>query len=446
MLKAIYYIGIIFGLAFGVSFAIRLIVTGVNACFNGSPIGLLYILVVYLVLYPLARFVFDNRFNKSSLIVLIVATGNMCLGFIGLGMSHGIHPAITIAVEALAIFSFIMVRRLSGDIPPTWIMGKFPSYVVPEAVLDDCVVYRSGRKGFQVLQFAEVRGNGGGVSFLLSAWKAQINLSFETYRRGDNLYNFVAVWELSRDFNEAVRRVKEKMSRLRTILEKEGYITRLISDELEVERCLYSPLLVSDGNHVEKLDKQYLEELSVNELVPSLEAKPVLERVLTGEELERQSAGYLLILRPVVNVDKELKRAEKELKRNIEGLASNRFRKNNPASLVLMLSLTQDKSLIMQPSLEKKLRMARLKCERIIEAKRCGLWEASLFFIGKVEDITRIVGQVNTEKGSENMYGIIRRRKYSEMYNSEEVFQLLPIQISANKVQEQSCEEANFDR
>jgi hypothetical protein len=447
MLKTIYYIGIIFALAIGISFAIRLIATGVSACFNGSPLGLLYIIAVYLVLYLLARFIFNSRFSKSSLIVLGVGTGNICLGFIGLGVSNGIHPAITIAIEAIVLSVFIIIRRYSGDIPPSWIRGSFPRYVVPDAILDDCVVFRSGRKGFQVLQFAEVRGTGAEFSFLLSAWKAQINLSFETYRREGGVYNFVSVWEVSRDFGEAVERVREKMSFLRVILEKEGYVTRLIGDELEIERCLYSPLLASDGNRVEKLDKQYLDEISVNEFVPSAEVKPVLERVLSGKDFEGQSACYLLILRPVVNVDKEFARAEKELKRNIEGLASNKLRKNDPASLIVMLSLTHDKSLVMQPGVEKKLKEARVKCQRMIDAKKCGLWEVSLFLIGKGGDMTRIIRQVNTEKSGENVYSIIRRRKYSEMYNSEEVFELLPIQISMNSAQEQSCEEeANFDK
>lgn len=447
MLKTIYYIGIIVALALGVSFAIRLVATGVSACFNGSPVGLLYILAVYLVLYPVARFIFNSRFSKSSLIVLVVGTGNMCLGFIGLGVSQGIHPAITITIQAMVIFVFILLRRFSGDIPPSWVRGGFPGYVVPDAILDDYVVFRSGRKGFQVLQFAEVKGGDRGVSFLLSAWKAQINLSFETYRREGELHNFVSVWEVSRDFDEAVGRVREKMGLLRAILEKEGYVTRMVADELEIERCLYSPLLASDGNCVEKLDKQYLEGLSVNELVPGAEVKTVLQRVLSREDFEGQSAGYLLILRTVANVDKEFRRAEKELKSRIEGLASGKLRKNDPASLIVMLSLTQNKSLIMQPGLEKKLKEARVKCQRMIDAKKCGLWKVALFLIGKGGDMTRIIRQVNTEKGGENVYSIIRRRKYSEMYNSEEVFELLPIQISINSTQEQSCEEeANFDQ
>lgn len=446
MLKTIYYIGIIFALAIGISLAIRLIATGVSACFNGSPVGLLYILAVYLVLYLLARFIFNSRFSKSSLIVLVVGTGNMCLSFIGLGVSHGIHPAITAAVEVVVVSIFMVIRRYSGDIPPSWVRGSFPDYVLPDAILDDCVVFRSGRKGFQVLQFAEVRGAGTGFSFLLSAWKTQINLSFETYRREGRLYNFVSVWEVSRDFGEAVERVKEKMGFLRAVLEKEGYVTRLIVDELEIERCLYSPLLANEGNRIEKLDKQYLDEISVNEFVPSAEVKAVLERVLSGEDFEGQSACYLLILRPVSNVDKEFRKAEKELKRNIEGLTSNKLRKNDPVSLIVMLSLTQDKSLIMQPSVEKKLKEARVKCQRMIDAKKCGLWGVSLFLIGKGGDMTRIIKQVNTEKSGENVYSIIRRRKYSEMYDSEEVFELLPIQISMNSSQEQSCEEeANFD-
>nr|MDO8081843.1 hypothetical protein [Candidatus Freyarchaeota archaeon] len=446
MLKTIYYIAIIFALAIGISFAIRLIETGVSACFNGSPIGLLYILAVYLVLYLLARFIFNSRFSKSSLIVLGLGTGNICLGFIGLGVSRGIHPAITIAVEVIVVSVFIIIRRSSGDIPPTWVRGGFPGYVVPDAILDDCVVFRSGRKGFQVLQFTEVKGSGTGVSVLLSAWKAQINLSFETYRRDDALYNFVTVWEISRDFGEAVERARKKMGLLRAILEKEGYDTRLIADELEIERCLYSPLLASNGNCVEKLDKQYLDELSVNELVPSTEVKPILERVLSGEDLEEKSAGYLLLLRPVLNLDKEFRKAEKELKSKIEGLASNKFRKNDPASLIAMLSMTRDGSLIVQPGLEKKLTEARVKCQRMIDAKNCGLWGASLFFIGTGGDMTRIIRRVNTEKSGESVYNLVRRRKYTEMYNSEEVFELLPIQISMNTAQEQSYEEdAKFD-
>jgi hypothetical protein len=447
MLKGIYYIAIIFALALGIAFAIRLIVTGVSACFDGSPIGLLYILAVYLVLYPIARFVLNKRFSKSSLIVLGVGTGNMCVGFIGLGMFYGIPVGITIAIEAITIVSaFIIIRRISRSIPLPWMRGEFPHYLMPDAISDDCAVYRSGRKGFQVLQFAEVKGSGTGVSVLLSAWKAKINLSFETYRLGDELCTFVSVWETSRDFDEAVKQAREKMKLLRDMLEKEGYDTRLIADELEIERYLYSPLLTSDGNRVEKLNKKYLEQLSVHELVLSTETKPILERVLSGEDFGEESAGYVLLLRPELNLDKEFRKAEKELKRKIEKLASNRFKKNDPASMIAMLSLTRDGSLIMQPGLEKKLTEARAKCQRMIDAKNCGLWEASLFFIGTGGDMTRIVRRVNTEKSGESVYNLIRRRRYTEEYNSEEVSELLPIQISMNTTQEQTKEEdAKFD-
>jgi hypothetical protein len=441
MLKEIYYIAIIFALALGIAFAIRLIVTGISACLNGSPIGLLYILAVYLVLYPIARLVFDKRFSKSSLIVLGAGTGNMCLGFVVLGYADGIPPVLTIAIEAVVVSVFVLLRRSSGDVPLPWVRGGFPRYVVPDAILDDCAIFRCGRKGFRVIQFAEVKDSGTGASVLLSAWKARINLSFETYRRSDEVYTFVSVWETLRDFGKAVELARKKMGILKAILEKEGFETRLVTDELEVERCLYSPLLASDGNLVEKLDKKYLEQLSVHELAISAEVKPILERVLSGEDIEEESVGYLLLLQPILNLDKEFSNAEKELKRKIEGLASKKFKKNDPASLFAMLSLTRDGSLIMQPSLEKKLTEAKVRCQRMIDAKNCGLWEASLFFVGTGGDMTRIIRRVNTEKSGESVYNLVRRRKYTERYNSEEVSELLPIQASMNTAREQYHEE-----
>ncbi|MFB0561149.1 MAG: hypothetical protein ACETWM_08030 [Candidatus Lokiarchaeia archaeon] len=441
LLKLVYYGGIIFAVALAISFGIRLIQSGVNACFNGNPLGLLYILAVYLVLYLLAKFFFNKRLSKSSLVVVGVGTCNMCYGFIGLGVAYGVHPVITLAIEAVVVSVFIMMRRGSGDMPLTWVLGEFPGYVVPDAILDDCVVFRSGRKGFQVLQFAEVRGSGSGVSLLLSAWKARVNLSFETYRRNGEFYTLVSVWETSRDFDKAVGLAREKMSLLRAILENEKYETRLIADELEIESCLYSPLLAPNGNRVEKLEKQYLERLSVNELVLNAEVKPILERVLRGENFGGESVGYVLLLQPIRNVDKEFRKAEKELKLKIESLVSNKFKKNDPATLIAMLSLTRDGSLIMQPGLEKELTEARLKCQRMMEARSSGLWSASLFLIGRGGDVTRIIRQVNTEKGDESLYNLIRRRKYTEKYNSEEVSGLLPIQISMDLAQEPSCEE-----
>jgi hypothetical protein len=215
----------------------------------------------------------------------------------------------------------------------------------------------------------------------------------------------------------------------------------LIADELEIESCLYSPLLAPDGNRVEKLEKQYLEGLSVNELVLNAEVKPILERVMRGENFGGERVGYVLLLKPVLNIDKEFRKAEKELKLRIESLVSNKFKKNDPATLIAMLSLTRDGSLIMQPGLEKELTEARLKCQRMMDARSSGLWSASLFLVGREGDVTRIIRQVNTEKGDESLYNLIRRRKYTEKYNSEEVSVLLPIQISMDLAQEQSREE-----
>ncbi|MGQ9719723.1 MAG: hypothetical protein ACUVXA_00165 [Candidatus Jordarchaeum sp.] len=439
-LRLMYYGAILFVVALGISFAIRMIRTGIDACFNGSPLGLLYILAVYLVLYLLAKFVINRRFNKSSLVVVGMGTCNMCYGFIGLGISYGINPVVFVAIEAAVVAIFILIGRTSGDTPLTWVRGEFPRYVLADAILDDCVIFKSGRRGFQVMQFAEVRGSGTVGSVLLSAWKAMTNLSFEIYRRGDELLTLISVWETSRDFDEAVGRAREKMSIFRAILEKEGYETRLISDELEIERYLYSPLLAQDGNFVGELNKEYLDNLNFNELGLNEEAKPILERVKDGEVLGVESVGYVLLLQPVLNIDKEFRKAEKELKHKIERLASNKFKKNDPAALIAMLSLTQDKSLILQPGLEKEITEARVKCQRMIDAKSSGLWGASLFLVGKGGDVTRIIGQVNTEKGGECVYNLIRRRKYSEKYNSEEVSELLPIRL-VNSVQEPSCEE-----
>jgi len=104
-----------FAVALGISFAVRLVQTGVNACFNGSLIGLLYILAVYVALYLLARFVFNRWFSRSSLIVAIAGFANVSYGLIGLGSFHGVHPAVTVALEASAAAFFIVARRGAGE-------------------------------------------------------------------------------------------------------------------------------------------------------------------------------------------------------------------------------------------------------------------------------------------------------------------------------------------
>ncbi|MEX2706579.1 MAG: hypothetical protein Q6352_015205 [Candidatus Freyrarchaeum guaymaensis] len=440
-LKLLYYGAIMFAVALGISFAVRLIQTGVNACFNGSLVGLLYILAVYVAIYLLARFVFNRWFSRSSLIVAIAGFANVSYGLIGLGSFHGVHPAVTVALEASAAAFFIVARRGTGEMSLTPVRREFPGSVLADAILDDCAVFKSGWRGFQVLQFAEVRGSGTGGSVLLSAWKAGINLSFEAYRRGDRLFTLISVWEISRDFDEAVARTRRKMSVLRAVLEREGYETRLISDELEVERCLYSPLLAPNGNLVGELDKRYLESLNVNELRFNPDVKLVMERVLDGEALGEESVGYVVLLQPVRSIDKEFEKAEKELKRKIERLVSSGLKKNDPSTLMVMLSMAQEKSLILQPGLERELTEARIRCQRMIDARSCGLWNASLFLIGRGGDVTRVVGRVNTEKSGEYVYSLVRRRRYSEKRNSEEVSELIPIRKPLNSSREESCEE-----
>ncbi len=438
ILKLAYYGAIIFAVALGISFAFRLIQSGVNACFNGNPIGLLYILAVYLVLYPLARFIFNRRFSRSSQVVVGLGICNIGYALIGMGSYYGIHPVFSIIIEASVVTVFILVRRGHGTMPlisKLWF--EFPDSVVPDTILDDCIVFRSGLRGFQVLQFAEVRGDGTGASLLLSAWKARVNLSFEAYRQGNDLCTLVSVWEVSRDFGEAVRQTKEKMSTLREILEQDGYDTRLISDELEIERCIYSPLLAPDGNNIQKLDKNYPDSLDINELGLNSEAKLVSERVRNGEDNGETSVGYVLLLQPILKVENEFKKAEKELKHKIESLASNKFKKNDPAALITMLSLTREGSPILQPGIERSLTESRLKCQRMIDAQTSGLWDASIFIIGTGKNVTKIIKQVNTEKSRECLYELIRRRKYSEKYNSSELSELLPINCSMKKDQDQ---------
>ncbi|MHA1263368.1 MAG: hypothetical protein ACTSSA_15070 [Candidatus Freyarchaeota archaeon] len=48
---------------------------------------------------------------------------------------------------------------------------------------------------------------------------------------------------------------------------------------------------------------------------------------------------------------------------------------------------------------------------------------------------------MNTEKSGEYVYSLVRRRRYSEKRNSEEVSELIPIRKPLNGSREESCAE-----
>ncbi|MBS7249517.1 MAG: hypothetical protein KIH08_02835 [Candidatus Freyarchaeota archaeon] len=441
LLKIIYYGFVLFALALGVSFAIRLVRTGLDACFNGSPIGLLYILAVYFAFYLLAKFLLNRKFSRSSQVVTVLAVGNTCYALIGLASHYGIHPMFTIIFEAAGISVFILfIRGCRGA--SLFFKGKFPNSLIADYILDDCVVYNSGWRGFQAFQFAEVTGEGAGSSILLSCWEKEINLSFEVYRRGKELRTLVSVWGTSRDFGDAVKLAREKMQSLRKILRREGYDTRVISDELEVERCLYLPLLAPDCNRVHELREKYFEELKINELDYNSDVEQALNSILFGKNFGEESVGYILLLQPVRDVDIEFMKAEKELKDKIEKLVTKRFKKNDPAAWIAISSLSQEKSLILEPSMEKALKESRVKCQRMMEAQNIGLWNSSIFLVGGGETASQLLNQVGTKQSRECLYNLIRRRKHREKYSSRELSQILPVKHSTAGEKEPSpCQE-----
>ncbi len=444
LLKIIYYGFIVCALALGVSFAIRLIRTGLDACSNGSPIGILYILAVYFAFYLLAKFLLDRKFSRSSQVVTVLAVGNTCYALVGLSSHYGVHPMFTIIFEAAGISFFTLFMRRRREASFHWIFKrKFPNSLIADYILDDCAVYSIGWRGFQVFQFAEVTGRGAGSSILSSCWEKGFNLSFEVYRRGKELRTLVSVWETSRDFGEAVKLAREKMQSLRKILKREGYDTRLICDELEAERCLYLPLLAPDGNRVHELGERYFEELEISELEYNSDIKPVLDRILLGENFGEGSLGYILLLQPVMDVDIELRKAEKELKDTIEKLVTKKFKKNDPASWIAISSLSQEKSLILEPRIEKALKESRVKCQRMMEAQKIGLWNSSIFIVSVGETASQVVNQVDARQSKEYLYHLIRRRKYREKYSSRELSQILPINhLTVGEKKEQApCQE-----
>ena len=438
LLKLVFYGSIAFGVVLGVSFGVRLVMSGVNGCFNGNPIGLVYILAVYLVFYLLARFVFNRWFRWSSLTVVVLGLCNTCYALIGLAAHYGIHPALTVIIEGAAVTAFILNRRGTGGVSlALGLWSAFPQCVVPEVILDDCAVYRCGWRGFQALQFAEVQDSGNGYSALSSAWRAGINLSFEVYRLGAELRTLVTVWEESRNLEKAVERVREKMSALRDILEEAGYRVRVTSDELETERFLYSPLLAPDENRVEELDERHLETIQIDE-VELDSAKQALSSVLDEAE-GKDGVGYMLLLQPVVNIEKEFRSAEKELKKRIESLASKRLGKNDTMALVTLMSLTREGNLILQPGVERELTVSRLKCQRMIDARSSGLWNASILTVERREErrVTCAMNRLSTEREGEYVSSLVRRRGYSEKYNSLELSEILPAIGTASCTEEE---------
>ncbi len=443
LLKIIYYGFILCALALGVSLAVRLIRTGLDACSNGSPMGLLYILAVYFAFYLLVKFLLEKKFSRSSQVVTALAVGNTCYALIGLASHYGVHPILTIIFEAAGISFFTLFMRRRSEASFSWIFKrKFPNSLIADYILDDCAVYNIGWRGFQVFQFAEVTGKGTGSSILLSCWEKGVNLSFEVYRRGKELRTLVSVWEISRDFGEAVKLAREKMQSLRKILKREGYDTRLIRDELEVERCLYLPLLAPDGNRVHELGEKYFEELEISELDYNSDIKPVLDRILLGENFGEGSLGYMLLLQPVMDADIELRKAEKELKDMIEKLVAKKFKKNDPTAWIAISSLSQEKSLILEPRIEKALKESRVKCQRMMEAQNIGLWNSSIFIVRVGETTSQLVNQVDAKQSKGCLYHLIRRRRYREKYSSREISQILPVKHSTVGEKEQAqCQE-----
>ena len=403
LMKYAVYAGVIIGIAFFFEQIMVFMYDLTLQCAAGQLTSYVLLVVIWIVLYIVARAFFDKKVHpqssKFALWASILHVGASLAVFL-----YSFEPLLLLIFPVIIVVGYWSRQKASKHPQASRIHFRFQ--VTHPEFIDGrggaCAV-RAGPQGFTLIKFLNVALPLPTKELLIYLYRQQVEWTFEAHHNAHGLAYCIGVLANDRNYDAAFERCVHQANQLRQFLKRRKVRITDVSDVLGVQKTFYRPYFIEgpfaldargDPRDFPRIKNQ-ADEIAIEEdfsektfaihaLSPTFKPTPLYESLnALGEECYLQLHARPLSEEEMSERDARLTEAYRESIHHLsDGLEGNA---EIQAASYLFTQTGQSKESI-EPLLDKE-ELARLKDikreRRSLEAgRKDGMWEFELYLFG----------------------------------------------------------------